>query len=289
MSYVHDAKFRIRYHECGAFGHVHYADYLRYMQQAAIEGSAAVGYSEERYMELGYLWLAYGSSIEYLAPLVKGDEFTVRTWVHDFRRVRSLRRYDFYRDGKLVTRANTDWVLIHSQTMRPVSVPPEMVDAYAQGDPVEPTPRSDPLPSSSEPDEGTFRLRRRVEWRDIDTVGHVNNAVYMHYCEDCGMQLRRERGWPLERLLDEGYALVARRHQIEYKAAAQADDELEIATWVSQVDGNSILRHYVVRRVADGLLLAQVRALYGWIMQETGQLVTIPEAYIDGLALHCTG
>lgn len=288
MSYVHDAEFRIRYHECGAFGHVHYADYLRYMQQAAIEGSAAVGYSEERYLELGYLWLAYGSSIKYLAPLVKGDEFTVKTWVHDFRRVRSLRRYDFYRAGQLVARANTDWVLIDAQTMRPVSVPPEMMEAYAQGDAVDPTPRSDPLPSSSEPENGVFRLRRRVEWRDIDTVGHVNNAVYMHYCEDCGMRLRRERGWSLQRLLDEGYAIVARRHQIEYKAAAQADDELEIATWVSQVEDDTILWHYVVRRVDDGQLLTRVRALYSWTERETGRPVSIPGAYIDSLSLRYT-
>ena len=90
MSYVHNAQFRIRYYECGASGEIRYSDYLRYMQEAAIAGSAAVGYSEKRYTEEGYLWLAYGTNIEYFQPLAKNDEFTVRTWVHDFRRVRSL-------------------------------------------------------------------------------------------------------------------------------------------------------------------------------------------------------
>ena len=106
MSYVHTVSFQVRHYECDAYGQVHYANYLRYMQEAAFAGSAAVGYGEARYSELGYQWLAYETSIEYLAPLTYGETFSVKTWVHDFRRVRSLRRYDFYRDDALVALAS---------------------------------------------------------------------------------------------------------------------------------------------------------------------------------------
>ena len=32
-------------------------------------------------------------------------------------------------------------------------------------------------------------MRRPVRWRDIDGAGHVNNASYMAYIEDCGVEV----------------------------------------------------------------------------------------------------
>jgi acyl-CoA thioesterase FadM len=42
-----------------------------------------------------------------------GDRLRVGTWVVNFSRVRSLRRYEFARgsDAKLLVRGETDWVL----------------------------------------------------------------------------------------------------------------------------------------------------------------------------------
>ena len=53
MPLTNTTKFRVRYVECDAYGHVNNANYLRYMQEAAFAASAAVGYDVRRYDEIG--------------------------------------------------------------------------------------------------------------------------------------------------------------------------------------------------------------------------------------------
>ncbi len=94
MPLVHKRTFRVRNYECDGYGHVNNANYVRYMQEAALDASAAVGYDEARYNELGHIWLIRETNIEYLRPLRFGDSVEVTTWVGDFRRVRSRRFYE---------------------------------------------------------------------------------------------------------------------------------------------------------------------------------------------------
>ncbi|HRF98920.1 MAG TPA: acyl-CoA thioesterase, partial [Aggregatilineales bacterium] len=90
MPYIHTCEFVVRHYECDMYGHVNHANYLRYMQESAFSASAAVGFSAHRYEVLGLQWLAYETDIEYLQAARYGDVVTVKTWVADFRRVRSL-------------------------------------------------------------------------------------------------------------------------------------------------------------------------------------------------------
>lgn len=284
MPFVHEINFPVRHYECDPYGHVNHANYLRYMQEAAFSASAAVGYGAQRYDELGYHWFAYETDLEYLASLVYGDTVTVKTWVEDFRRVRSLRQYELYREDKMIARAATDWVLIDTKTMMPTTIPPEIVEAYARDDDVTQAPRQTPLPFMRQPETGAFTMRRRVEWRDLDPAGHVNNAVYLHFIADCGMQCARHYHWSMEQTRERGYAKVARRHFIEYKAAAHVDDELEITTWMTDMRRASAVRHYIITRPADNKLIARVRTLGVWLDLNTRQPARIPDAYREAFA-----
>jgi acyl-CoA thioester hydrolase len=134
----------------------------------------------------------------------------------------------------------------------------------------EPAPRRSRFPSAPPPPPGVFRLRRLVEWRDIDPEQHVNNAVYLSYLEDCGVQVAAAHGWPMSRMQAEGFAIVARRHRIEYRQPAVLDDELELATWISDVKRATVVRHYTVTRVSDGGLLARARTLWAWVDLKMG-------------------
>ena len=53
------AYFRVRHYEADALGHVNNAPYLHYLEQAAIEHSAAVGYPLERYREMSTLFVVW--------------------------------------------------------------------------------------------------------------------------------------------------------------------------------------------------------------------------------------
>ena len=283
----HHFSFPIRYDDCDPYGHVNHAAYLRYMLEAAFSASAAIGYPVDRYREMGRLWFVRDTQIEYLSPLRYGDQISVTTWVLDFRRVRSRRAYELRRAGDetLAARAVTDWVFLDSERQRPASVPAGMADAFLPAGPDPETPPREPFPAAPEPPPGVYRQQRRVSWSDLDPAGHVNNARYLNYLEDCAIADARSRGWPIPRMLDEGgFAIVSRRYRIEYHEPAYLDDELEVATWISDVRRASAVRHYTVRRAEDATLLARARALWAWVDPASGRPLRIPGNFIADFA-----
>ncbi len=283
MPAIHHQTFQVRYYECDAYGHLNNTNYLRWMQEAAFGASAAVGYNFARYDEIGHLWLVRETDIEYTTPLAYGDEIDIKTWVMDIRRSRSRRAYEFTNKQtcQLAARASTDWVYVNAETLRPVMIPEEMQKAFfPDGGPEQNAPR-ERFPSSPPPPPGVFSIRRQVEWRDIDAMWHMNNAMYLTYIEDAAIHVCEAHGWPLERMTEAGFGILVRRHLIEYRQAAKLGDELDVATWFSDMRHTTGIRHYTVRRASDGELLAQARTRHVWVDLKTGKPIRIPEYFLD--------
>ena len=274
--------FRVRHYECDAASHLYHANYLRYMETAAFEASTDVGYTPARYDALGLVWLVYESAITYRRPILYGATVQVKTWVEDFRRVRSRRRYEFFdpQTGALLADGCTDWVLLDRESQRPVSIPAALRQAFfPEGVPPD-AGRAARFPEPPAPPAGVFTTRRHVEWRDVDPARHVNNAVYLSYMESSAMGLMRHCGWTMQRAWDSGFAIVARDYRIEYRGQATLDDELQIDTWLSDVRRATAVRHYRVTRVADGAVLTRGRCLYAWVDPQTYRPVRISREFL---------
>ena len=287
---THISNLTVRHYECDAYGHVNNANYLRYMEHAAIEASAAVGFDDARYRSLGAVWLIHDTDIEYLQPLVAGDNVEIKTWVSDFRRVRSQRQYEFRRAGSdvLAARAVTDWVYLDQATQRPTSVPPEVIAAYAPDVTPEAMPRQH-LPAPPPLPPKPFTLHRRVEWRDIDMMGHVNNATYLNYMEEAAVESIEAFNWSMTRLKDEDIAIVARRHQIEYVQPAVLGDELLITTYLDEVRRATAVRHFSIVRARDEALLARAKSNWVFMHLSNGQIARVPESIRSDFAEHVAG
>ncbi|HSG15951.1 MAG TPA: thioesterase family protein [Anaerolineae bacterium] len=281
MALVHERAFRVRQYECDAYGHVNHANYLRYMQETAFDASAAAGYDLDRYREIQRAWLVRETDITYLRPLVYDDRVIVKTWVLDFRRVRSRRAYELHHaeSGEIVAQATTDWVFLNDQTGRPETVPQEMIDGFFPDGPPDDVPPRERFPKAPPPPPGIFTMRRPVQWSVIDRRQHVNNANYMIFFEDAGVQVCAAHGWSMTRMMEAGFGLVARRYRIEYKQPAVFGDELEIATWASEMKRATAVRHYTIRRAADGELLARAHVLWVWVDLESGRPIRVPAEF----------
>ena len=286
MPHVFERTFRVRHYECDAYGHVNNTHYLRYMQETAFDASAAVGYDLARYAALGQHWLVRETEIEYLSPLRYGDSVRVKTWVEDFRRVRSRRRYELTKvdTGEAVARASTDWVYLNTTTGQPASVPPEMIAAFFPEGAPPPAPPRPRFPEPPPPPPGAFRMPRQVLWQDIDLAGHVNNAQYLNYFSDCAFETARAHGWPAQRCLDAGFGILVRKHQIEYRQPALLDDEVELTTWLFNPRRVTVNRAFTLTRRRDGALLARAEVLYVWVDLKTGLPMKIPAALIAEFA-----
>lgn len=88
------AYFRVRHYEADALGHVNNATWLHYLEHAAIEHSAALGYSLERFAALGGAFIVRRNEIDYLRPAVPGDTLQVLTWPVSFVGARATRDYE---------------------------------------------------------------------------------------------------------------------------------------------------------------------------------------------------
>jgi acyl-CoA thioester hydrolase len=113
-------------------GHVNHLEYLRWMQEIAVEHSAARGWPLERYQETGTAWVVRSHSIEYLRPAFAGDPLSLVTWVADLRPRSSLRKYLVWRtsDQQILAQAETLWVFVEAGTGRARAIPEELRSSF---------------------------------------------------------------------------------------------------------------------------------------------------------------
>jgi len=112
--------------------HVNNLAYVEWMQQIAIEHSAAAGWPLERYLELGAGWVVRSHFIEYLRPAFEDQLLSAHTWVPRFDQRSTPRRYLFVReaDRQILAQAETRWVFVDLESGRRRSLPPELIAAF---------------------------------------------------------------------------------------------------------------------------------------------------------------
>ena len=112
-------------------GHVNNVQYVQWMQDAAVQHSNAAGCTQVT-LDLGATWVIRSHKIEYLRPAFQGDHLAVLTWVSNFRKVRSLRKYRFFRvsDKAVLANGETDWVLVDSESGRPLAIPDHLAAVF---------------------------------------------------------------------------------------------------------------------------------------------------------------
>ncbi|HEU4525992.1 MAG TPA: acyl-CoA thioesterase [Gemmatimonadales bacterium] len=133
---IFSKRFAVPSHAIDVQGHVNNLAYVGWMQDVAIEHSAAVGWPMGRYLELGAGWVVRSHFIEYLRPAFADERLGAHTWVPRFDRRSTPRRYLFVRedDATVLARAETVWVFVDLASGRRRPIPAELLGAF---DPVE--------------------------------------------------------------------------------------------------------------------------------------------------------
>jgi acyl-CoA thioester hydrolase len=113
-------------------GHVSNLKYIAWMQEIAIQHSAAQGWPVERYLQSGAVWVVRAHFVTYIRPAFAGETITLQTWVSEIKQRSSLRRYLVVRaeDQIVLVEAETNWVYIDRQSGRPVRIPDDLRAAF---------------------------------------------------------------------------------------------------------------------------------------------------------------
>jgi acyl-CoA thioester hydrolase len=123
-----------------------------------------------------------------------------------------------------------------------------------------------------------FACHFRVRHDELDSFGHLNNAVCVKYMQEAAIQASRDAGCSLAWYEERGVAWVIRRLEIRYHLQVRYGEELEVTTWISECGRSTCSREYDVTRTIDRARVARARALWVYIDSKSGRPVRLPEA-----------
>jgi acyl-CoA thioester hydrolase len=81
-----------------------------------------------------------------------------------------------------------------------------------------------------------FRIRLPVQFRDIDVMGHVNNATYLQYMETARVELARSLGQVTDGFRP-GFIIASAR--IDFKKPIRNERWITVSAWVSRIGDRS--------------------------------------------------
>jgi acyl-CoA thioester hydrolase len=102
-----------------------------------------------------------------------------------------------------------------------------------------------------------FDKRIEIRWRDMDAFGHVNNAVFLTYLEECRDEL-------MASILDGVGDLddfVLAHVEIDYRRPLTQDDDAVLVTCALEAIGRSSVRTHEEIRTPGGDLAASARSV----------------------------
>ena len=126
-----------------------------------------------------------------------------------------------------------------------------------------------------------FSTRWRVRGYELDSNGHVNNAVYLNWAEEIATQHAEAAGYGREWSIAHGGGWVVRRSEIVHHRPAVFGDEVELTVKVELVKGARGVRRTTIRRAAGGELLADVLTEWVWVRLSDGRATHVPRELED--------
>jgi acyl-CoA thioester hydrolase len=126
---------------------------------------------------------------------------------------------------------------------------------------------------------GDFVHGEQVRFRDLDPMGHVNNAVFLTYLEQARVAFFSEMGAATG--LEEMNMIVA-RVEIDFKAPVRLGQEVEISVRASRFGTKSFELDYELR--VEGELVAVAKSVQVAYDYNRREPVPVPAEWREKLA-----
>jgi acyl-CoA thioester hydrolase len=121
-----------------------------------------------------------------------------------------------------------------------------------------------------------FKYKCEVRFRDVDGLGHVNNAVYHSFLEQarCHLFAQIDLFDPKDGITD--LPLILARTEIDYCRPAFYPDVLVVETYISKIGNKSFTMEYEVVDQTSDKTVVKASAVLVWYDHESDQSQLIP-------------
>jgi len=124
-------------------------------------------------------------------------------------------------------------------------------------------------------DRFAYRHRLTVRFRDCDSMGHANHAVYFTYMEESRLTFWKKltgQARPPET------RVILARAECDYRAPALFGEELEVRMAIGDIGRTSFVQLYEIVKTADGTRIADGKTVMVCYDYQTAKSVPIPDA-----------
>jgi len=111
---------------------------------------------------------------------------------------------------------------------------------------------------------------------ELDSNGHVNNAVYLGYAEEVAVLHAEKLGFGRVWTISQAGAWLVRRHEIIYYRPALFGEDLELTTTVVSMRGARAVRNTTIALAEIGTLLTEITTEWVWVRASDGRPMRIP-------------
>tara|TARA_B100001113_G_scaffold231326_1_gene189981 strand:- start:24 stop:470 length:447 start_codon:yes stop_codon:yes gene_type:complete len=123
-------------------------------------------------------------------------------------------------------------------------------------------------------------MKFQVFKEDIDVLGHVNNKVYLDWCELVSWDHSKSLGVTPQTYQELRCACVVVKNKIEYLGSLFENDSIVISTWITDTDSKlKLSRLFQVIRVKDNKTVFRSNVDYACINLDTYRPTRMPDLF----------
>lgn len=127
-----------------------------------------------------------------------------------------------------------------------------------------------------------YLLHFTVAEHHIDVLQHLNNTVYVEWCQQAGWEHSKALGLGIEHYRELDAAMAIRHADYGYINAAYLGDELELGTWLTHCDNRLQLeRRFQLRNKTTGQTLLRGRWQLVCIGLSNGKAKRMPPSFVE--------
>ena len=124
-----------------------------------------------------------------------------------------------------------------------------------------------------------FILPYDVLWGEMDSLGHVNNAVYFRYFEQARINILHDLGFDLDQRSWSDKGPILAKIECSFRRPIIYPDKLIIGSWVKKIGNSSILIDHEIWSESQKSVVTMAETVMVFANFKTGETIRVSDEF----------